>query len=48
MEWHAILEAVGEEGFFKEIVGYELGCVHQYCPNLLSAEQARGTYGIRQ
>jgi len=45
MEWHAVLESVGEEGFFEEIVGYELGCVHEYRTDLSLAEQDRG--GVR-
>ena len=29
MEWHAIREAVRQEGVFKEVIGHELGCVHE-------------------
>lgn len=46
MEWHAVLEAVGEEGLFEEIVGYELGCVHEYRSDLSLAKRGKDTYGV--
>ena len=46
MEWHAVLESVGEEGLFEEIVGYQLGCVHEYRSDLSLAKRGKDTYGV--